>query len=147
MRNSAKFCLRVGKIYTLHRNLITNMVYLEETHEYSDLCKFYISGVAKNSAIWIFVSCIINQLMIPHPIIVFSISTLWKYCYRRPRTLYIYMSEKSKNMIERVEFLQETYFSFYNILSRYFYFTGGTKIISKLSSFFYNKKVYTILIR
>jgi len=48
----------------------------------SDLCEFYVGRVAENRAIRIFVSCVIDQLLIPYSIVVFSVNALRKYRYR-----------------------------------------------------------------
>lgn len=58
-------------------------------HEYSDLREFYVSRITKNGTIWIFVPCIIDQLLVPYSVIVFSISALRKYCYRGSEKLCI----------------------------------------------------------
>jgi len=48
----------------------------------SDLCEFYIGRIAEDRAIRVFVSCVIDQLLIPHSVVVFSVSALRKYRYR-----------------------------------------------------------------
>lgn len=60
---------------------------LNQKSQFSYLCEFNISWIADYGTIWIFITGIADQLLIPHSVVVLPVCALREYCYSRPGDL------------------------------------------------------------